>query len=75
MAEQPVPYRRMPGRYIAIWIGLGALAAINSAVQTGEWPPNNITRVVNLTVGGVLGGLLWGWLLWRFWLYRKLTKL
>jgi len=65
-----VPYRRMPTRYMLVWIALGLAAVI---YQSGI--PANVGAWAEALVAGVLGGLLWGWILWRIGLYKALTKL
>jgi hypothetical protein len=65
-----IPYRRMPPRYIAVWILLSGLATL---YQTGV--PHDVVTLAGLAIGAVLGGLLWGWILWRVGLYKAFPDL
>ena len=62
----PPNYRRMPFGYLVVWIVfLGVVVLYQSGVpqSAGAW--------AELACAALIGGGLWGWVLWRFWLYKK----
>jgi hypothetical protein len=66
----PVAYRRMPARYVAVWVVLAGLAAL---YQQGL--PHHVGAFGELAITALLGGLLWGWILWRVGLYKSFPNL
>jgi len=56
----------MPLGYLAVWVALNAVAVL---YQGGL--PRTVGAWAEFAATAFLGGLLWGWILWRFWLYRK----
>lgn len=64
--EPLVPYRRMPLGYLAVWIGLMALVML---YQYGI--PQSVGAWAQYAAATLIGAALWGWICWRFWLYKK----
>jgi len=65
----------MPFGYMLGAIALNTLLYGWQQLSRYGWPGVTSTEVViGILIGGIAGGLLWGWLLWRFWLHKKLPR-
>jgi hypothetical protein len=71
MSDDPkVPYRAMPLNYQAIWLALMTIVVGYQTIRQHGWSlsPGQISEAV-VTI--VLGAYFWGWILWKFWLYKR----
>ena len=74
MSKDP-NYRPMPLGYVLGWIAVNTLVYGWQQLGRYGWPGVTSTEVATgILIGGIAGGLFWGWLLWRFWLYRKFPQ-
>ena len=75
MDQPPVPYRSMPMGYLAVWIGLNLVIFGLRHVQDYGWPPvATLEQIVQIVGSSILSGWLWGWVFWRFWLYKRFPE-
>lgn len=72
MDDQSVPYRPMPLGYMAVWVGLHILLLGFRHAQTYGWPISmSFEQFIGILAGSIAGGLFWGWIAWKFWLYKR----
>ena len=68
--DGPVPHRRMPMRYLAVWMLItGSLAAYQTHAFDA-WP--TLAVGAELIFAAVVGGMFWGWVFWRWFGLHKM---
>jgi hypothetical protein len=63
-------YRPMPLGYQAVWLLLMAVIVGSQTIGHYGWPLSS-GLVAETVVTIILGAYFWGWIFWKFWLYKK----
>ena len=65
----------MPLGYLAVWLLLMSVLIIGKEVGRHGWPLPSSGEYIGEQVAVILlGAYFWGWILWKFWLYKKFPK-
>jgi hypothetical protein len=74
--DKPIaPYRSMPLGYQATWLLIMAIVIIGAELRRFGWPLRSSPEYVSENLLAiVIGAYFWGWVFWKFWLYRRFPK-
>jgi hypothetical protein len=65
----------MPLGYQAIWLLLMSILVVSREITHYGWPlPSSAQYISEQVLVVLIGAYFWGWIFWKFWLYKKFPK-